>query len=79
MLALSMTRTKLTLILSAVIGALAVVAFFAVPALLGSDSEGPRALVVGDRAEESLALVLARVDGAQPDDAIVEQIGEATS
>ena len=75
----SMTRTKLTLILSGVIGALAVVAFFAVPALLGFDSEGPRALVVGDRAEESLALVLGRADGAQPNDAIVEESGEATS
>ena len=75
----SMTRTKLILILSGVIGALAVVAFFAVPALLGFDSEGPRALVVGDRAEESLALVVSRVDGAQPNDAIVAEIGEAAS
>ena len=74
-----MTRTKLALILGGVIGALAVVAFFAVPALLGFDSEGPPALVVGDRAEESLALVLGRTDGAQPDDAIVEVSGEATS
>ena len=75
----SMTRTKLTLILSGVVGALAVVALFAVPTLLGFDSEGPAALVVGDRAEESLALVVSRVDGAQPNDAIVEEIGEATS
>ena len=79
MLALHMTRTKLTLILSGVISALAVVAFFAVPAVLGFDSEVPRALVVGDRAEESLALVLGRADGAQPNDAIVVEIGEATS
>ena len=75
----SMTRTKLILILSGVIGALAVVAFFAVPALLGFDSEGPRALVVGDRAEESLAVVLGRADGAQPNSVIVEESGEATS
>ena len=75
----SVTRTKLTLILSGVISALAVVALFAVPALLGFDSEGPAALVVGDRAEDSVALVLARVDGAQPNDAIVEEIGEAAS
>ena len=75
----SMTRTKLTLILSGVVGALAVVALFTVPTLLGFDSEGPAALVVGDRAEESLALVISRVDGAQPNDAIVEEIGAATS
>lgn len=72
-----MNRTKLALILGGAIGALAVVAFFAVPALLGFDSEGPPALVVGDRAEESLALVLGRTDGAQPNDAVVEESSAA--
>ena len=49
---------------------LAVIAFFAIPAFLGLESEGPPGLVVGDRAEASITAVLER--GQEPDpDAVV--------
>ena len=63
-----MTRSKLALLAVGVIGALAVIALFAVPAILGFDSEGPPRLAIRDRAEESIALAVGREDGAQPAD-----------
>ena len=75
-----MTRSKLALLAVGVIGALAVIALFAVPAILGFDSEGPPRLAIGDRAEESIALAVGREDGAQPSaleaDAEVIEVGD---
>ena len=70
-----MTRSKFALIAVGVIGVLAVVGFFAVPALLGFESEGPPRLAIGDRADESIALAVGRADGAQPNlDVVAEMI-----
>lgn len=61
-----MTRTRKVLLGLGTLSALAVGAFFAVPVVFGFNSVGPPPLQIGDRAEESLALVLGRSDGAQP-------------
>ena len=68
-----MSRKKLSLLAVGVLGALAVVAFFAVPALLGFSEEGPPRLAIGDSSEGSIALVVGREDGAQP--AEIDSVG----
>lgn len=53
--------------------ALPIVAFFAIPVLLGLESEGPPRLVVGDRADESITAVLERgLD--EPSEVVAEQV-----
>ncbi len=63
-----MSRKKWPLLAVGAISAIAVVAFFAVPTLLGFSEEGPPQLAIGDRSESSIAAVLGREDGAQPAD-----------
>ena len=68
-----MSAKKKVLIAVAVLLALPIGAFFAIPALLGFESEGPPRLVVGDRAGESITAVLER--GVEtPTEGAAEQI-----
>ena len=68
-----MSRWKKAFIgLVVVVGTLAVVGFFALPAFLGLDAEGPVELSIGDRAEESIALIF-----AEPGEGVEASLTEA--
>lgn len=55
-----MSRLKKAVLVAAVaLVGLAIVGFFAVPAFLGFETEGPVELSIGDRATESIALIFA--------------------
>ena len=76
-----MTRNKMAKSLAVGFGllaAIAIVGFFLVPVALGLESEGPPQLEVGDRAAESIEVVLERGQetGAVPEVADTAQLAQ---